>query len=73
MPRIYCEEYNDPYDYCKECWNKGEHVEHSRYGGPTVSEEEWKVISDKGHEHPDYSDCEYECDLCHKKLTNKDN
>ena len=75
MPRVYCSETNDPYDYCIECWKYECHVDHMNGGGgPIVIPDELLVIKDNhGYPHPNYVDCNYQCELCLIPLKEKDN
>ncbi|MHC4302204.1 MAG: hypothetical protein ACYS7Y_33510 [Planctomycetota bacterium] len=79
MPRFYYQEIgsidpNDPIDLCNYCWGGDdeeiadeldlplEHVEASREdAGPD------------GHDHPDYSDENYDCEICLCSLGDEDN
>jgi hypothetical protein len=65
MPRIYEGDTNDPLDFCKRCFPK-ESAAAAIYKG---SDEFYGYDS----EHPPYSDTDYTCQKCNRKLSDKDN
>ena len=60
-------------DFCNKCFNNGDALKYIetlviKYGGDFILEDQFP------HEdHPCYSDCEYDCDVCGAELTIKDN
>jgi hypothetical protein len=67
MPRVNVEtepEQWEPWDFCRRCYTPAliEHLE-----------AECPDIIDVGAPHPDYSDTEYTCERCNRRLTDADN
>jgi len=75
MPRIISSE-SYPHDFCMQCWD-------ALYSTEEEAEEEFGDRGDGPDErgncfaynddHPDYDDCDYDCDKCHEPLTSFDN
>ena len=75
MPRLYTKDgYDDDgvmsliIDLCAECWKDRETIIDEEYDGICDPD----VYDKYGAEHPDYDDCDYDCDYCYRKLTFKD-
>lgn len=74
MPRIY-DSASDPIDFCEACFPSEEEAE-ERFGNVAITGE---GPDDRGNcfayeaEHPEYSDCDYECEDCGIHLTDEDN
>ena len=74
MPRVY-DSASNPLDFCRRHFPTENEAE-TEYGNVTKYGE---GPDDRGNcfgwdaEHPDYSDGDYTCTLCHKRLASKDN
>ena len=56
---------NNPHDYCPECYEEA--LEKFKRHGKiphNITEDDF---------HPDYDECDYDCETCGKQLTNNDN
>jgi len=73
MPRIY-DSASNPIDFCKSCFPK-ETIAEKLYGNPQKTglapDERGNCFSYK-EDHPEYDAVDYNCEICNKKLTYRD-
>ena len=62
----------DPIDLCRRCWGKSlaNSIKINRLDNGLSDLNEQRANG--GEDHPPYSECDYECYICGKGLTNKD-
>lgn len=83
MPRIY-DKYNNPLDYCNKCFPaeieflseenclNEDHNKKCKFCNKNFSGEHGCHYEYEA-DHPEYSDTDYECAICDKKLYDSDN
>lgn len=73
MPRLY-NSANEPMDFCRVCWEDDEQWMRDEYNtegeeGPDKRGDCWSFNCD----HPFYSDTDYRCESCDRRLSDDDN
>jgi len=71
MPRIY-NSYSDPLDFCIACF-PNEQTAKENYDFGEVGPDNRGNCFSYDEEHPLYSETDYNCEICKKRLTDKDN
>lgn len=72
MPRIYTSE-SEPLDFCLRHFPKTEAEAFKKYGKLGDAPDNRGNAFSYNEDHPEYSDTDYTCEICHKELTDKDN
>jgi hypothetical protein len=71
MPRIY-DSTSDPLDFCQRCF-PSESVAKKRYANLGDGPDDRGNCFEYNADHPDYSDTDYHCQTCNRKLGDRDN
>lgn len=71
MPRIY-DSRSNPIDFCTKCFPKSETKAFTKYGTLGNGPDERGNCFGYDAEHPAYKFADYQCDVCGKQLTEKD-